>query len=193
MGGVWERRIGLVRNILDGLLLKNSTIRLTHGVLVTLMAEVMAIMNARPLVPVSSDPETPEVLSPAMLLTQKASPVLAPPGDFELKDLYKTQWCQVQSLADCFGNRWRQEYLTTLQTRRKWKGEKPNVKEGHIVLLKDNQVKRNEWPVGIVVKAIPSDDKRVRKIEVKIVKQGSAKTYLRPVTDVIVLLSENVV
>ncbi|KAK7930586.1 hypothetical protein WMY93_006981 [Mugilogobius chulae] len=160
MGGVWERMIGLVRNILDGLLLKTSNTRLTHEVLVTLMAEVMAIMNARPLVPVTTDPETPEILSPAMLLTQKASPVLSPPGNFELKDLYKAQWRQVQGLADCFWKRWRQEYLATLQTRRKWTVEKPNVKEGDIVLLKDTQVKRNEWPVGMVVKAIPSDDKK---------------------------------
>lgn len=191
MGGVWERMIGVVRRILDGLLLKTSTTRLTHEVLTTLMAEVMAIMNARPLVPVSTDPETPEVLSPAMLLTQKASVVSAPPGDFELKDLYKSQWRQVQGLADCFWKKWRQEYLATLQTRRKWKGERPNIQEGDVVLLKDSQVRRNEWPVGLIVKAIPSGDNKVRKVEVKITKQGTAKTYLRPVTEVIVLLSGN--
>lgn len=99
MGRVWERMIGLVKNILDGLLLRNSNSRLTHEVLVTLMAEVMAIMNARPLVPVSTDPEAPEILSPAMILTPKTIPVLSPPGDFELKDLYKAQWRQVQGLA----------------------------------------------------------------------------------------------
>ncbi|PWA30644.1 hypothetical protein CCH79_00009293, partial [Gambusia affinis] len=132
----------------------------------------MAIMNARPLIPVSNDLETPEVLSPAMLLTQKAAAVPTPPGDFELKDLYKVQWRQVQGLADCFWKRWRQEYLHTLQTRQKWKGERRNVKEGGDVLMKDNQVKRNEWPIGIVVKAIPSGENRVRKVEINIVKQG---------------------
>lgn len=65
------------------------------------------------------------------------------------------------------------------------------MKEGDIVLLKDNQVKRSEWPPGTVVKAIPSRDNRVRKVEVKIVKQGSAKTYTRPITDVILLCAEN--
>ena len=35
------------------------------------MAEVTAIVNARPLVPVPSDPEMPEILTPATLLTQK--------------------------------------------------------------------------------------------------------------------------
>ena len=34
------------------------------------MAEVTTIMNARPLVPVPTDPEVPEILTPATLLTQ---------------------------------------------------------------------------------------------------------------------------
>ena len=35
------------------------------------MAEVTAIVNARPLIPVSNDPDDPFILSPSMLLTQK--------------------------------------------------------------------------------------------------------------------------
>jgi hypothetical protein len=85
MGGVWERMVGVARRILDAMLLKENC-RLTHGVLVTLMAEVMAMMNARPLVPVSSDPDMPAVFTPAMLLTQKIDTVSAPQGDMDLKD-----------------------------------------------------------------------------------------------------------
>lgn len=43
--------------------------------------------------------------------SQKASVVSVQPGDFELKDLYKSQWRQVQGLADCFWKRWKLEYL----------------------------------------------------------------------------------
>ena len=70
MGGSWERMIGLSRRILDAILLQEN-IQLTHDVLCTLMMEVSAIINARPLVPVSTDPESPFILSPAMILTQK--------------------------------------------------------------------------------------------------------------------------
>lgn len=105
MGGAWERLIGVARRILDELLVKDSSTRLSHEVLSTLMAEVMAIMNARPLVPVSYDAELPEILSPATLLTQKASVTPAPLGDFELDHLCKVQWRQVQSLADSFWKR----------------------------------------------------------------------------------------
>lgn len=38
------------------------------------------------------------------------------------------------------------------------------MKEGDVVLLKDNQVKCNERPVGIIVKAIPSSNNKVRKV-----------------------------
>lgn len=71
MGGAWERMIGIARNILDCMLLQQKHTCLTHEVLITLMAEVTAVMNARPLVPVSSDPEAPFILTPATLLTQK--------------------------------------------------------------------------------------------------------------------------
>lgn len=116
MGGVWERMIGVTRRILDCIFLQTSRTQLTHKVLCTLMAEVSAIINARPLIPVSSDPFSP-VLSPAMLLTQK-SRLPAPPGDFSGKDLMKGQWRQVQALANEFWGRWRKECLSTLHPRR---------------------------------------------------------------------------
>ena len=75
--------------------------------------------------------------------------------------------------------------------RKKRQGEKRNVQEGDVVLLKDGQVKCNDWPIGLIVRTLQSSDNRVRKAEVKIMKQGVAKTYLRPVTEVTVLLSDS--
>ena len=62
----------------------------THQVLVTFMAEVCAIVNARQLVPVSTDPENPQILSPAMLLPQKMTEVVHLDNINE-KDLYRVQ------------------------------------------------------------------------------------------------------
>lgn len=81
MGRVCEQMIACM-------LLKTKISDLTHEVLVMLMSEFMAIMNARPLVPVSSNPDVPSVLTPAMLLTQKIVPVTPPPGEYDLKNLY---------------------------------------------------------------------------------------------------------
>nr|XP_055053759.1 uncharacterized protein LOC129438884 [Misgurnus anguillicaudatus] len=189
MGGSWERMIGVSRRILESMLQKLAPSRLSHEVLTTFMAEVTAIVNARPLVPVSTDPDAPFILTPATLLTQKTSVVPPPPGEFGERDLFIRQWRQVQSLANTFWNRWRKEYLATLQNRRKWQNESSNLQVGDVVLLKNIQAKRNDWPMGIVLETFPGKDGKVRKVDVKVVKDGSSKVFLRPISDVVLLLS----
>ncbi|XP_041418746.1 uncharacterized protein LOC121393682 [Xenopus laevis] len=187
MGGVWERMIGVARRILDSMLLQLPS-KLSHEVLITLMAEVTAIVNSRPLTPVSSDPEDPQILTPATLLTQKFASHPVPSGNFDGKDLYKRQWRQVQSLAKVFWDRWRKQYLSTLQVRRKWQSDRPNINAGDLVLLKDQHTKRNEWPMGRVTKTFPDKDGKVRKVEIKIARDGSSTLFFRPVTELILLL-----
>ncbi len=131
-----------------------TPIRLTHEVLTTLMAEVMSIMNFRPLIPISTDASMPQVLSPAMLLTQKASVAPAPPGNVEFGYLHRSQWRHVQMLVDSFWKQWKQEYLSTLQSRRKWTEERENIQEGDVVLLKDGEAKRSEWPIGLITTTV---------------------------------------
>ncbi|XP_036007852.1 uncharacterized protein LOC118567265 [Fundulus heteroclitus] len=189
MGGTWERMIGVSRRILDSMLLQAGNPTLTHEVLTTLMAEVTAIINARPLVPVSSDPEAPLILTPSALLTQKFNPIETPPGDFTKADMYKNQWKRVQALADTFWARWQKEYLNMLQSRQKWHRNKPNLKEGDVILLKDKQLKINEWLMGIITKTLPSKDGVVRKMEVKVTRGKTTKTFNRPISDCILLLS----
>lgn len=113
MGGSWERLIGVARRILDAMLFQTGSTCLTHEVLSTLTSEVKAIINARPLVSVSTDPDMPAILTPSMLLTQKTSATSAlprrylsatsaPSGCFSMNDLHGKQWKQVQCLADTF-------------------------------------------------------------------------------------------
>ena len=159
--------------------------RLTREVLVTFMAEVTAIVNARPLTSVSTDPDQPVILTPAMLLTQKVGTPPVPPGQFDSSDLMRSQWRRVQSLANIFWDRWKKEYISGLQGCRIWRTKRPNLQEGDVVLLKDAQVKRNDWPVGLVTQAFASEDGFVKKIEVKIIRKGEQRLFLRPVSEVI--------
>ncbi|XP_037617248.1 uncharacterized protein LOC119483204 [Sebastes umbrosus] len=189
MGGSWERMIGVARRILDSMFQQRNT-RLTHEVLCTLMAEVTAIMNARPLIPVSADPEEPFILSPSMLVTQKSG-VPPPPGDFSDKDLYTKQWKQVQALANQFWTRWSREYLPSLQLRQKWTVPHRNLQVGDLVLLRDKQMARNYWPKAKIIATFPGKDGHVRKVEVKTVDQGNVKTFLRPIAETVLLLPKD--
>ncbi|XP_038062578.1 uncharacterized protein LOC119733069 [Patiria miniata] len=99
MGGVWERIIRSVSKILR-YLLKEQVV--SDEVLLTLMAEVGAILNARPLTPLSFDPGDVEPLTPNHLLLLRANPSL-PPGLFQKEDAYsRRRWRQAQFLADQF-------------------------------------------------------------------------------------------
>ncbi|XP_070402814.1 uncharacterized protein [Nothobranchius furzeri] len=189
MGGSWERMIGVARRILDSMLLQQKS-HLTHEVLSTLMAEITAIINARPLLPVSTDPHQPFILSPAMLLTQKSG-VPPPPGDFIDKDLFTKQWRQVQALANQFWARWSREYLPSLQQRQKWTVPRRNLQVGDLVLLRDKQTVRNCWPLAVVRATFPGKDGHVRKVELKTADQGDARTFLRPVAEVVLLLPKD--
>lgn len=189
MGGPWDRMIGIARGILDTIFLQDK-VHLIHEVLCTAMAEVTAIINARPLLPVSSDPENPFILSPSMLLTQKFC-LPPPPGTFLDKDLYTKQWRQVQALADQFWTRWRREYLPSLQKRQKWTVSRPNLQVDDLVLLKDKQVIRNSWPMARVTATFPGKANRVRKVKVRTSDHSHVKTFLRPVTELILLLPKD--
>ena len=119
-----------------------------------------------------------------MLLTQKPAETRLPDITDE-KDLHRSQWKNVQALADRFWSHWRRDYLHTLQMRPKWQRERPNLEVGDVVLMRDPQTVRNAWPLALVVGTFPSADGRVRKVELRC---GSS-TFIRPVTELVVLTS----
>lgn len=177
-GGAWERMIGASRKILDSLLLSHKG-PLTHEVLTTFLMEVSAILNARPLVAVSTDPDTPQVLSPDMLIHQKTvhTSQLDIPV-FGTKDALKSSWKQVQYLADQFWQRWHTEYMQSLQSRQKWLTEGRQIQKGDVFLMRDDSLTRNQWPLAILTETFESDDGRLRKVKIFC---GRNKTfYVRP-------------
>lgn len=87
-GGVWERQIRTIRNVL------NITIAQCPGGLVdaslrTLFYEAMAIVNSRPLkVDGIIDSKSLEPLTPNHLILMKSKIALPPPGKYEKEDMY---------------------------------------------------------------------------------------------------------
>jgi hypothetical protein len=187
MGGVWERMIGITRRILDAMFLDEKK-GLTHDVLTTFLAEACAIINSRPITPVSNDPDDPTILTPATLLTRKTDNEIVPFDSISLKDMYRTSWKHVQGLSDVFWKRWRESYIQNLQKRRKWQEPQPNLKEGDVVLMRDYQTHRNHWPLAVVLNAIKSEDGLVRKVVVRASVDNKNTTYTRPVCELVLLV-----
>jgi hypothetical protein len=186
MGGVWERQIRSVRAVLQSLL-KTHGHTLNEEALRTLLAEAEAIVNSRPLtVDNISDPSCLP-LSPIQLLTMKTKVVLPPPGSFESADLYcRKRWRRVQYLANEFWQRWRKEYLSSLQARQKWGSVRRNFKINDIVLLKDDSVTRSQWPMGRVMQVSSDDNGLVRSVQLRVAY--SKDLVSRPITKIVLLV-----
>ena len=143
----------------------------------TVVTEVEALLNGRPLTHASTDPGDYQPLTPNHFLIGRASPQL-PPGVFVDGDLCsRRRWKHTQVLIDHFWRRWRREYLPTLTTRSKWSRDTTEVKVGELVLVTDDNMPRGHWPVGRVARVHPGVDGRVRVVEVT-TANGS---YKRPV------------
>ena len=174
MGGVWERQIRTVRNVLN-VILRNEV--LDDERLDTVFCEAEAIVNSRPLTAVSNDPKDLQPLTPNDLLLLRSKTV-APPGKFTKLDAYTRRWRHVQYLAEQFWKRWLREYLPTLQFRGKWQERKPNLVEGELVLVAGENTPRKCWPLGRITQVYPGKDGLVRSAEVMTAWSG---TLVRPV------------
>jgi hypothetical protein len=186
MGGVWERMIGSARSVLTALLSQNGR-QLDDELLRTLFAESEAIVNSRPITVIDTESADLEPLSPSQLLTLKSQVVKPLPGAFVREDIYcRRRWRRVQSLANQFWARWRSEFLTTLQSRKKWNKPVRNLRPGDVVLLIDEGLARCQWPLGRVTEVFPSKDGYVRKVKLS----SKGKIYERPIHKLILLLSQ---
>lgn len=103
--------------------------------------------------------------------------------------MYRSSWKHTQLLANQFWKRWQQEYLYSLQTRRKWTYSKEDIKVDDVVLLKDSDTVRYEWPMAVVQRTFPSKDGHVRKVELRTVRNGTCITYVRPITEIVHLFT----
>ncbi|KAL8583120.1 hypothetical protein ACOMHN_008558 [Nucella lapillus] len=168
-GGVWERLIRTVRQVLSGLLCNHSE-KLSTVTLATLLHEVAAIINNRPLcVGDLEDPTSLDPLTPNHLLTLKPEPVFPPPGEFRSQDMYsQKRWRRVQFLVEQFWSRWKGEYLASLQPRRKWYHQRNSLKENAAVMLVDESAPRGSWRLARVVKVYPGHDGLARSVQIRL-------------------------
>ena len=196
-GGAWERHIRSARRILSSLLRSQGS-QLTDETLRTLMFEVAALVNSRPLTVLSSSNDLQMSLSPQNLLTAKSDIIMPPPGNFEESDVYsKKYWRRIQYLCNVFWRKWQREYLLDMQNRQKWNRPHKNLKVGDVVLLKDELLPRGQWSLCIIDRVYTSSDGKVRSVRLKVGDKGlnkegkrvKATSYLdRPIHKLILIV-----
>ena len=190
MAGVWERKVGAIKSILNvtmGLLGKRN---LSREDFTTLLLEAASTVNHTPLAEVSADPNDPYPVSPACLLNLRSteSMTVPPSTEDDILAYGKRRWRRVNYLAEQFSTRWRRDYLHSLQVRRKWLRPSRNIEVGDVVVIKQ-ETQRNTWPLGIVTETKANRDGFVRSatVQLKPSKSGSNKFLDRAVHDLVVV------
>ena len=164
-GGIWEAQIkSIKRHLLKTI---GDTI-LTVEEFYTLLVQIEAIVNSRPLSPLSSDPNDLNPLTPAHFLIGR-SLVAAPDEDLEKSPYNRLSHYQmIQNLVHSYWKRWHLEFLHHLQHRPKWqKPIKDTFKVGTLVLLKEENTPPGSWRMGRITQLWPGDDGLVRVVSVR--------------------------
>lgn len=182
-GGLWESALKSMKAHLRKIV---GTVKLTYEELTTVLTQVEASLNSRPLVPLTTgNREGIEALTPGHFLIGKSlcsipEPILVPSNN-----LHK-RWHMCQCLTQHFWRRWSSEYLNTLRKFYKWNRPRENLKVGDVVVLREDGMAVNHWPLGRIEEVFPGNDGLVRTAIVK----TSKGVYKRPVVKISRLMEE---
>lgn len=172
-GGLWESNIKSIKSHLYRVV---GTQLLCYEELLTVLTQIEALLNSRPLCLLSSC-HYPEALTPAHFLM--SSPIQHLPAYDMTKErisLLKRKEL-LDHLVQSYWKKWHIEYLHSLQMRQKWNSPANNILVGTIVLVHQEDASPLYWPVGVVEEIFPGKDGVVR---VALVRTPSGN-FKRPV------------
>lgn len=86
-------------------------------------------------------------------------------------------------MVQSFWERWKSEYITTLQERRSWMKPSRSYQVGDLVLVRNEQTPPGKWPLGLIDKVHPGQDGLVRVVTVK----TANSLYKRPIAKLVLL------
>ena len=136
-GGLWEAAVKSMKIHLRRII---SDIKLTFEELSTVLTQVEACFNSRPLIPTSLDYVGIDFLTPGHFLIGKPLESLPDPA-FSYRDISLLhRWHLCQSLIRHFWRRWSSEYLSTLRHFTKWHHSIRNPQIGDVVLLQEDNL-----------------------------------------------------
>lgn len=154
-GGLWEAGVKSVKYHLKRVL---GNTALTYEEFYTLLTQVEATLNSRPLTPLSSTPNDLESLCPSHFLIGRTAVSLPDPSLQHLKQNQLSRYQLLQQMYQHFWQRWSTEYISELQEKVKWKSNNCKLSIGTLVLIKEDHLPPNKWLLGRVLNLHPGPD-----------------------------------
>ena len=176
-GGVWERLVSSVKRCLKKVV---GVKKLTFVELQTLICEIEAILNNRP-IGVDFNDDMEDVLTPNHLVfgrrlepTNDASPARTSPTERSNVNLVRRRKV-IEKILNHFWERWRLEYVTSLREFQRVGKQKKSttIRVNDVVIIHEDKQPRHLWKIGRVNEVIPGRDGRIRGASVKVGKSGA--------------------
>ncbi|KAJ8720880.1 hypothetical protein PYW08_006345 [Mythimna loreyi] len=174
-GGLWEAAVKSLKYHIKRVVCEQ---KLTYEEYSTLLAQLEACLNTRPLCAISEDPEDIDYLTPSHFLS--SGPTLT---IIETERDARTRWHFTQKIFGDIWKRWKTEYLCQLSARSKWRQQRSNLKVDDIVIIQDANLPPGKWALGRIIELHPGMDGNVRVVSIK-TKNGVIK---RPITKLCLL------
>ncbi|XP_011685200.1 PREDICTED: uncharacterized protein LOC105448376 [Wasmannia auropunctata] len=181
-GGLWEAAVKSLKHHLRRVIGETT---LTYEEMATLLAEVEACLNSRPLQALTDDPEDLTALTPGHFLVGAPLNSIPEPALLDIPANRLSRWRLLQSMRDHLWHRWAQEYLQGLAPRPKWWRTTGNLKEGQLCLVKSEVTPPSRWSLARITRIHLGEDGQVRVVEVR----TAAGQLTRPVVKIVPLLS----
>lgn len=163
-GGLWESSVKLVKNHMKRVI---GCTCLTLIEFSTLLTQIEACVNSRPLTPMSEEPTDLLPLTPSHFLIGDVLTSVPEPTLISLPMNRLNHWQQIQQMMQHFWSRWSKEYLNNLQQRSKWVKPTPNIEVNDLVVLKEDNLPPLHWKLARVVEVHPGSDNHVRVVTIR--------------------------
>ena len=153
-GGFYERMNQMIKNALRKSL---KRARLTYEELETVVTEIEAVINSRPLSYVCNE-DLIEPLTPSHLMYARRlmSPINHDQIAENITPARRTKY--IISLLHKFWKTFNEVYLTSLRERHRITAGNISVHEGQVVLIQDKFTSRNGWNLGRITRVIKAPD-----------------------------------
>nr|XP_049697167.1 uncharacterized protein LOC126054700 [Helicoverpa armigera] len=178
-GGLWEAAVKSLKYHLRRVVGEQ---KLTFEEFSTVLAQLEAVLNSRPLCPLTEDPNDLDFLSPSSFINLNQDMTI-----LETETDMRTRWHLTQKIVQDIWKRWHAEYLTQLSARSKWRHSQPDIQLNDIVTINDANLPPGKWAVGRVVQLHPGADGHIRVVTLKtkngLIKRPIIKLSILPVND----------
>ena len=174
-GGMWERLVRSVKTCLRKIMGRSY---LKFEELQTMICEVEAVINSRPLSYLHTESSEPSPLTPAHFLTGQRITTLPPyPLGLRNSSSEKTTATQLnkrlqyrQRLSTNFWNRWKKDYLMELRSAHHVSNPSNQsiFKVGDVVLIHEDKQPKHMWKMGRIADTFMGRDGKIRACAVRV-------------------------